>query len=403
VESRDALAARDAADPLSSLRDEFVLATGDEIYLMGNSLGRMPRASLDRLTGAAKEEWGHEVVDAWAHWVDLPTAVGDRLGEITLGAAPGQVLVADNTSVNIYKLLNAALAARPGRRAIIASADEFPTDRYIIEGVAAAHDLEVRWLTPHAIVGPTAAEVAERADADVACVLLSYVHFRSSAIADMQAITDAVHAVGALAIWDVSHAVGAVPVALDAHDVDLAVGCTYKYLNAGPGAPAFVYVRRALQADLTQPIWGWFGQRAQFGMGPRYDPEPDVRRFLTGTPSILGLHAVDEGLRVLGAAGIDRLRVRSTELTALLVALADEWLVPLGFLVGSPRDDSQRGGHVSLRRDDAPALVPRLRERGVVTDFREPDSVRMCPAAAYTSRVEVYDALARLRDLVASG
>jgi kynureninase len=383
--------ALDAADPLGAFRERFVLEPdgGDRIYLDGNSLGRLPRETPARLASLL-EEWGDRLVGGWADWIELPVRVGDLLAEGVLGARPGEVLACDSTTVNVYKLAHAAVAARPGRRAILADPDEFPTDRYVLEGIAAARGLELRWQSDFDSVAD-----------DVALVVLSHVSYRSGALADVAAVTSVAQEAGALVLWDLSHSAGAVPVELEAWEVDLAVGCTYKYLNAGPGSPAFLYVRSALQPELRSPIQGWFGQRDQFRMGPRYEPADGIERFLAGTPPVLGLAAVEAGAALVAEAGIERLREKSVALTELVVDLHDAWLAPLGFELGTPRDPGRRGSHVSLRHPDAWRITQALIERArVVPDFRGPDSVRLGVPPLYTRFVDVWDAIDRLAGLV---
>lgn len=398
----------DRADPLRELRARFVGADDDardrSIYLDGNSLGRLPVAAAQRLRDVVEREWGRGLVGSWHEWIDLPTAVGDRLGAQLLGAQTGQVAISDSTTVNLYKLAAAALDVRTERRTVITDAGNFPTDRYVLEGLAAARGLRLVTLETDRVLGPTVDDVAAAVDHRSALVCLSHVDYRSGAIADLAEITRVVHDAGALVLWDLCHSVGSIPVNLDAAAVDLAVGCTYKYLDAGPGAPAFLYVRESLQHELRQPIWGWFGQRNQFAMGPHYDPEPGITRFLTGSPNILGITLVDEGVRLLAEAGIERLRAKGVALTTLLIELADAWLAPLGFDVASPRDAARRGSHVVLRHADAYRICRALIERADVTpDYRAPDLVRLGLSALTTSFVDVHDAMARLRDLVATG
>jgi len=298
----------------------------------------------------------------------------------------------------------AALQARPGRRVVLAAADEFPTDRYVLGGLAEARGLELRLLETDPVEGVAVGDVATALGPDVALVCLSHVNYRSGALADMAAITAAVQGAGAMMLWDLSHAVGAVPIDLNGAGAQLAVGCTYKYLNGGPGAPAFLYVRRELQDVLRQPIQGWFGQRDQFAMGHPYDPQPGIGHFLTGTPSVLGLVAIEAGVEVLARAGIEALRAKSTALTELVIALWRAWLEPLGFTLGSPADPARRGGHVALRHPDAYRIDRALVERAnVVPDFRAPDRIRLAPVAAYTRFTEVWDAMDRLRRLVEAG
>jgi kynureninase len=402
IDRADALAL-DAADPLAGFRDRFHEPEPGLIYLDGNSLGRLPRATRDRLVDVLDTEWGGGLVRSWEQWIDLPGSVGDLIGTALLGAAPGQVLVSDATTVNLYKLAAAALDLRPDRTVILTAADEFPTDRYVLDGLAAARGLQVRVVPADVAHGPDPADVVAALDADVALLCLSHVGYRSGALADLPALTAAAHRAGALALWDLSHAVGAVPIELDAAGVDLATGCTYKYLHGGPGAPAFLYVNRALHGRARQPIWGWFGQRDQFVMAPGYDPEPDVRAFGTGTPAVLGLIAAQEGARLLAEAGLDRLRAKGVALTELGVALFDSWLAPLGFELASPRDPARRGSHLTLRHPEAWPICAMLVDQGIVGDFRYPDGLRLGPAPLSTRFVELWDAMARIRDLVAAG
>ena len=312
-----------------------------------------------RLETVLRQEWGTALARSWDHWVDLPGRTGDLVGELT-GAAPGQVLVADNTTVNLYKLASAALDARPGRHVIVTDQDNFPSDRYVVEGIAAQRGVELRMLTTDINEGLDPDEVRAAVDEDTALVSLSHVAYRSGALADMEAVTEIAHQAGALMLWDLCHSVGAVPVELDRCDVDLAVGCTYKYLNAGPGAPAFLYVSARLREVLRQPIWGWFSQRDQFAMGPRYDPAAGIAKFMTGTPSILGTAAVEEGARLLLEAGLRPMRAKSLLLTSYLIDLGGAWLEPLGCALATPRDGGRRGGHVSYCHPRAEQIVGQL-------------------------------------------
>jgi kynureninase len=394
--------ALDAADPLASFRDRFVQQDRDLIYLDGNSLGPLPVRTQARIAEVVDQDWGVGLVRSWEKWIQLPTEAGNMVGEHLVGAAPGQVLVCDSVTVNLYKLACAALDARPGRDVIVTDDDNFPTDRYVLEGIAAQRGLELRLIHTDLDDGVSEHAVTDALDERTALVCLSHVAYRSGALADMARLTELIHASGALALWDLSHSVGTVPVELDATGADLAVGCTYKYVNAGPGAPGFLYVREALQSQLRQPIWGWFSQRDQFEMGPRYDPAPGIDAFSTGTPNIIGAVAVEEGARLLGEAGMAQLRVKSIELTTYLIALADEWLVPLGFALASPRDAARRGAHVTLRHDDAWKISQALIGEGVIGDYRTPDRLRLGPVPIYTTFTEVQMALERLRDIAAA-
>ncbi|MGI8781170.1 MAG: kynureninase [Solirubrobacteraceae bacterium] len=391
--SRAAAEAADAADPLAAYRDRFVHGD-DRIYLDGNSLGRLPVATRERLA-ALTADWGERLVSGWPEWIDAPTRAGDLLAGL-IGAAPGEVVACDSTTVNLFKLVGAALDARGGG-AVVTDRGNFPTDRYVLEGIAAQRGLDLRLFDGE----PDPARL-RCAPGDV--VVLSQVAYRTGALADLPALQAAARERGATLIWDLSHSAGAVPVDLGAAGAELAVGCTYKYLNAGPGAPAYLYVATGLQAQLRSPIWGWFGQREQFAMERPYDPEPSIRRFLAGTPPILGLAAVEEGARLTAQAGIGALHAKAIDLTELIVALHDAWLAPLGFALASPRDPARGGSHVSLRHADTWRITRALVERAdVIPDFRGPDSVRLGVAPLYTRHADVWDAMDRLRGLVERG
>jgi kynureninase len=390
----------DREDPLARFRDRFEFGDGRRIYVDGNSLGRLS-ADARRAIAATVDEWGARLVTGWHEWIDLPRAVGDLLGQTALGAAGGQVLACDSTTVNLYKLAGAVLAARPG--AVVADGDDFPTDRYVLEGLAGAAGRELRMLRSDPVSGPQADAVGAAA-AGAALVVLSHVNYRSGALADMPAITAAVHAAGALVLWDLCHSAGAVGVGLDAAGADLAVGCTYKYLNAGPGSPAFLYVAARHHADLRSPIQGWFSQADQFAMGPGYRPADGIGRFMAGTPPVLGLAAVRAGAAMLAEAGIAVIERKAAALTALAVDLHDRRLEPLGFSLGTPRDPARRGAHVSLRHPDAWRICRALIEHAqVVPDFRRPDSIRLGLPPLNVRFVDVWDAVDRLVELMAEG
>jgi kynureninase len=405
--TREAAAARDAEDPLAGFRARFAGTEDDGpdrlLYLDGNSLGRLPRDTPAALGRVVEREWGGGLVGSWSSWIELATRLGDALAAGVLGAGPGEVLVGDSTSVNLYKLLVAGADARPDRDVLVCTADDFPTDRYIVAGVAAARGMTVRELPVDIDEGLDPAALAAALDERVAVVVLSHVAYRSGALADLAGLTRLVHEAGALALWDLSHSAGSVPVGLSAAGADLAVGCTYKYLNGGPGAPAFLYVRRELQERLRQPIWGWFGQKDQFAMGPAYDPVPGIERFGVGTPPVLGMAAVDVGVTLTAQAGVDRLAAKGSALGELIIALADEWLAGSGVALASPRDPARRGGHVTLAHPRAWQLTQALVDRGVVPDYRTPGRVRLGPAPLYTRFVDAWDAMARVRDVLAEG
>jgi kynureninase len=396
-------AALDAMDPLAAFRDRFVFADPDLIYLDGNSLGRLPRATADRIGSVVADEWGDELVRGWDHWIDEPRRVGDLLATELLGAKPGEVIVCDSTTVNLYKLALAALAVRPDRRWILTDRANFPTDRYVLEGIAADGSHEIAWLEPDPVDGPQPGDVADALAAhsgDVALVTLSHVNYRSAAIADMAAITAIAHEAGALVLWDLSHSAGSIEIDLDGTGVDLAVGCTYKYLNGGPGAPAWLYVHEAQQTRLRNPIQGWFGQRDQFAMGQGYEPRPDIGAWLTGTPGILGLAAAEVGIRLVAEAGIELIRAKGIALTEFAIALVDDRLSSRGVTIGSPRDATRRGAHVSIRHPDAQRLTAGLIAAGVVPDFRPPDSIRLGLSPLTTSFADVAGGVAALERLL---
>jgi kynureninase len=392
----------DRDDPLASFRDRFPIDSSGPIYMDGNSLGPAAYAVRDAVY-AGVEDWQNRLVRGWSGWIDLPGQVGDELGAL-LGAGPGQVVVCDSTTVNLYKLADAALSARAGRTVVVGDANDFPTDRYVLAGLAEARGCQLRLLDSDPVDGLDLGDLTEAVDTRTALVCLSHVNYRSAARLNLAGVTEVVHAAGALMLWDLSHSAGALPVGLDAAGVDLAVGCTYKYLNAGPGAPGYLYVRRDLASELRQPIWGWFGQQDQFDMGPRYEPAPGVGRFLTGTPPILGLFAVRAAIDTLLEAGLDRLWAKSQALTNLLVTQVEERLGPSGARLASPGDPARRGSHVSVAHPQAWPWCSALIERGlVVPDFRPPDTIRLGPAPLYTRFVDVYEAIERLASVLQSG
>ena len=402
--TREAAAAMDLEDPLASFRDEFLIADDAIVYFDGNSLGRPPRAAATALAELVASGWGDRLIRSWTEgWMDVPLALGDRIGAM-IGAAPGQVAVADSTTVCLFKAASAALDARPDRDEIITDPGNFPTDRYVLESLAAQRGLRLRWLEPaDPVHGPSAAEVARLASERTALVTFTHVDYRSAAILDMDAITGAAHDAGAMMLWDLCHSVGAVPVELDRSGAALAVGCTYKYLCGGPGSPAFLYVRSDQQDSLRQPIWGWLGRRDPFRMDPGYEPVAGIRAFLSGTPPIIALLALGAGVDLVARAGLDAIRAKGIALTEHAIALADAWLGELGVSVASPRDPALRGAHVALAHEDAEGLCARLARRGVLADYRAPDVVRVGLSPLSTSFVEVWDGVHALRTLLASG
>lgn len=379
----------DAADPLAPLRDRFVPA--DVVaYLDGNSLGRPLKVTRDNLVKFVDEMWGQRLIRAWDEgWMETPTELGDTLGRVTLGAAPGQTVVGDSTTVMLYKLVRAALDARRGRTEIVLDTGNFPTDRYVLEGIAAERGATLRWIDADPASGVTAAQVAAVVGPETAVVVLSHVAFRSGYLADVPAITAEVHAAGALVVWDVCHSAGVVPLRFDEWGVDLAVGCTYKYLNGGPGAPAFAYVAASLLGTVRQPIQGWMGSAQPFVMGPGYEPAAGVRQFVSGTPPVVGALPMRDMLALVDEAGLDAIRAKSVALTEFVLEFADEHLVPRGVRVATPRAAAERGGHVTLDHPSFRELVPALWKLGVIPDFRPPDGMRIGLSPLSTSFAEV--------------
>jgi kynureninase len=393
----------DAKDDLASFREAFILAEPDLIYLDGNSLGRLPYRTVEQVHKAVEEQWGRELVRGWnAGWYQAPTRVGEKIAQL-VGAGPDQVVVSDSTSVNLFKLTIGALAMRPGRDRIVGDVLNFPSDLYILQGcirlLGDRHHLHMAPSEDGITVEHQA--LSDIIDERTALVTLSHVTFKSSFLYEAAAVTERAHQVGALVLWDLSHSVGAVPVELDRWGVDLAVGCTYKYLNGGPGSPAFLYVRSDLQAEAISPIWGWFGQRSPFDFDLEYEPTEGVTRFLVGTPPILSLLAMESALDLVLEAGIDRIRRKSVRLTSYLIYLVDTVLVQFGFVLGSPREPTRRGSHVSIRHPEGYRINRALiEEMGVLPDFREPDNIRLGLAPLYTSFFEVWEAVDRIRRVV---
>ena len=378
----------DASDALAGYRDRFVESAGLVAYLDGNSLGRPLKASVERLAAFARDEWGGRLIRGWDEgWLGLPLEIGDELGRVALGAAPGQVAIADSTTVVIYKLVRAALDARPGRSEMVIDRDNFPTDRYVVEGIARDRGLTVRWVETAHDGGVTPELVASVVGPQTAVAIFSSVAYRSAWLADIPAITEVVHDAGGLVIWDLCHSAGVVQTPLDEWGVDLAVGCGYKYLNGGPGAPAFLYVRSELQAELRQPIQGWLGSATPFEMGQGYEPAAGIRGFLSGTPPIIGMQPLRDMIALIDEVGLDAVRDKSVALTEYAIELVDD-LLPDATLA-SPRDASRRGGHITIDHPPFASIMPSLWEAGVIPDFRRPDGIRLGLSPLSTTFAEV--------------
>ena len=398
----------DARDPLARFRSQFVISDPNICYLDGNSLGRLPLATIDAVNNFMKDEWGPEVVTGWGHWVDEAQPTGDLIGRATLGAAAGQVLACDTTSVNFYQLALAAIHARPGRKTIITDAANFPTDRYILDGIAkqlglklVIIDNETAGSAEHERITPEI--LAPYLSDDVALVTLEVIQYRSGARNDIKSLTDLVRQHGAFMLWDASHAVGAIEMDLDKNGVDIAVGCTYKYGNSGPGAPAWLYVNKKVQAELQVPIQGWFSQGEQFAMGADFERAQGIRGFQIASPSLIGLRCIKSAFTMIEEAGIGAISEKAAIGTEMMIQLYDAWLAELGFTLLTSRNPQERGGHISLGHPDAARICVALREfADVIPDYRTPNSIRLAIAPLPTSYVEVWDGFARIRDLVAS-
>lgn len=383
---RGRAAALDAGDPLASFRSAFVLDPDVVAYLDGNSLGRLPRRTQERLATFVGEEWGGRLIRGWSEgWVDLPVTVGDEIGAL-VGAAAGQTIVADSTSVCLAKALHAAASLAPGRDRLIVSTADFPTDRYLARRVAEDRTLEVVEVD----------DVAGAIDERTAVVLVSHVDYRTGAMLDLPGLTAQVHAAGAVVVWDLCHSAGVVPIDLDAAGVDLAVGCTYKYLNGGPGSPAFLYAAARHHGRLDQPLPGWWSADDLFAMADEYRPAAGIRRMLTGTPPVAGLLAVQQGVSLAAEAGVPEARAKSEALTEFCLEVLDE----LGLEVVTPRDPARRGSHVTVRMPDARGVAERLTARGVIPDFREPDLLRLGLAPLTTSFAELLGGLTVLAEVL---
>ncbi|CAB4816202.1 unannotated protein [freshwater metagenome] len=377
-------------------------------YLDGNSLGRLPHSTIIAINEYMTQEWGREVVTGWSHWVDEAQPTGDLIGRSALGAGPGQMLTCDTTSVNFYQLAVAAINARPGRKTIITDAANFPTDRYILDGIAkqlglnmviidneSAGSAENERITP---------EILEKyLSDDVALVTLEVIQYRSGARNDIKSLTDLTRKYGALLLWDASHAVGAIEMNLDANGADLVVGCTYKYGNSGPGSPAWLYVSKRIQKELQVPIQGWFSQGDQFGMGPVFERAEGIRGYQIASPSLMGLRCVKSAFEIIEEAGIDAIASKAAIGTQMMIDLYDAWLADLGITLLTSRNAKERGGHITLGHPDAARICIALRQfANVIPDYRTPNSIRLAISPLPTSYVEVWDGFQRIRDLVAS-
>ena len=384
----------DAQDPLAEFRRRFLPAEGVVAYLDGNSLGRPLADTAARMQSFIADAWGTRLIRGWdEEWMGWPETIGDLIGSGVIGASAGQTVVADSTTVMLYKLARAAVAARPDRSEIVLDTDNFPTDRYVLEGIAAERGLTLRWVETDPASGIQPGQVAEVVGPQTALVVCSHVAYRSGFVADVPGITAIAHDAGALALWDLSHSAGSLPIHVDSWGVDLAVGCTYKYLNGGPGAPAFGYVRRDLLGLVEQPVWGWMGRKDVFEMGPGYTPADGIRSMVSGTPPILAMLPVRAGVELTVEAGIEAIRAKSVLLTGFAIEMVDSWPAELGVELASPRESAQRGAHVTIRRPDFRKVTSALWARGVIPDFRGPDGIRIGLSPLSTGFVELFEAM----------
>ncbi|HQX15693.1 MAG TPA: kynureninase [Anaerolineales bacterium] len=399
----------DTLDPLASYRERFVITDPDLIYLDGNSLGRMPKSAAERAKQVIDEEWGVDLIRGWNKgWWDAPTRIGDKIGKL-IGAEAGQVIVTDTVSSNLFKLATAALTHQPNKKRIITDIFNFPSDLYILQGIQHLLTNAVRNTQYEVIrigatdndITPDIAALESAINENTALVTLSHVLFKSGYLYDMQHITELAHNKGALVLWDLSHSVGSVPIELDNCNADLAIGCTYKYLNGGPGAPAFLYVNKKIQNKLSSPIWGWWGQKNPFDFGLDYQPADGARRFLAGTQPMISMLTMEAGIEPTLQAGMDAIRAKSILMTDYASFLTDSWLAPFGFSLGSPRDSAMRGSHISIRHIDGYRINRALiEEMNVIPDFREPDNLRLGFAPLYLSFSDIWQGFDRIKRVV---
>lgn len=396
----------DEKDELKNFRKEFVHADSKRIYLDGNSLGRLPFKTQKRLKEVAENEWGERLIKSWNEgWYELSTKVGSKIAKV-IGAKENEVIAADSTSINLYKLIFAALKASPGRKKIVTDEFNFPSDHYILQSTINQlnNDYKVEIIKSRDGITIDTNDIEKAIDENTAVITLSHAAFKSAFLYDMKEITKIAHEKGAYAVWDLSHSVGAVDIELNKANADLAIGCTYKYLNGGPGAPAFIYIREDLQQKLSSPIWGWFGDKSPFDFDLQFREAEGIQKFLIGTPPIISLSAVDSSIELTLEAGIKNIREKNVQLTEYLIYLLEELLLPLGFILGSPLDSNKRGSHVSIKHKEAfkicKAIMDEQNEKIVISDFREPDNIRLGVSSLYNSFEDVWDAVQIIKEIV---
>ena len=402
----------DNQDPLADFRERFFIDDPDLIYLDGNSLGRLPNLTIPHLQNVVEDQWGKDLINSWNKgWFEKPTRLGSKLSQL-LGADPDEVVVCNTTSVNLFQLTAAALQYQSGRSILVSDEFNFPTDLYVFQGVinllSSGHQL--RLLSSKDSITIDDHSLREGITKDTALVALTQVAFKSGFMYDIGQVTDLAHQAGSLVMWDLSHSVGAVPLNLKAWDVDLAVGCTYKYLNGGPGSPAFIYVRKDLQNSLRPPIWGWFADKSPFEFNLEFDPAEGINRYQISTPHILSMAGIEPALEIILEAGIEQIREKSVLQTEYLIYLAQEWLTPLGFELGSPLDHNIRGSQVSLRHPEAYRICramiepkPSETKLRVIPDFRAPNNIRLGIAPLYTTFMDIYRSMKRIKAILEEG
>ena len=404
----------DEKDPLNKYVGEFVKTDSNLCYLDGNSLGRLPKKTIDNINSFLLNEWGSELVNGWAHWIDEAQRVGDLVGKASLGAESGQVLVADTTSINFYRACKAAITARPNRKTVIIDEANFPTDRYVLQGIA--DELKLNLVTIKNDIRTieekyngsteliTTSELEKYLNDDVALVTFSVIQYRSGALNNVKELTELVHKFGSLVVWDASHAIGVVDLQFDKHNVDLAIGCTYKYGNSGPGSPAWIYVNKKLQKEISMPIQGWFAQKDQFIMGSEFERAEGMRGFQIASPSILGLRCVKTSFEMIHEATLKLISQKAAIGTNMMIEIFDELLSPLGFELATPRDSAMRGGHISIHHKFAEKIARGLRiEKDVIPDYRVPDCIRLAISPLTNTYVEIWDGMNRIAEYVKSG
>ncbi|HEY1056218.1 MAG TPA: kynureninase [Emticicia sp.] len=397
----------DKKDELSHFKEEFI-SEPNTVYLDGNSLGKLPKKTIEQTNNLVTNQWGKGLIRSWnEHWIDLPQKTAAKIAQI-VGAQPDEIFVGDSTSLNLYKLAFAALSLNSSKKKVISDTLNFPTDLYILQGLIEQQFKDHSLNLIESRDGITVAEQAfeEALDSNTALIVLSHVVFKSAFMYDMPRINALAHQKDALVIWDLSHSVGSVPVNLNESEADMAVGCTYKYLNGGPGAPAFLYIRKDLQKQLQSPIWAWFSHQTPFDFSLDYQPKDTIQRFAVGTPSVLSLAAIESGLDITLEAGIDRLRAKSRQQSEFLIELIEQLLVPLGFSIASPLDVNQRGSHISIRHPEgyriSQAMIkPHDESKVIIPDFRPPDNIRLGIAPLYNTFTELVDSVERIWKIVA--